>query len=139
MTDNILKIACAGLGIAQIELAERIDNSVLHHIVQRADFTITIANTFLVWGALFIAFITIGITIYFNREKKKDIENAISEVLQKLSNDDKIKRALIERILANDSFKQELKAAIDIAARDQIDLDKESISVQGENLKTMGG
>lgn len=88
--------------------------------MQRADFTITIANTFLVWGALFIAFIT----IYFNREKKKDIENAISEVLQKLSDDDKIKRALIERILANDSFKQELKAAIDIAARDQIDLDK---------------
>lgn len=52
MTDNILKIACAGLGIAQIELAERIDNSVLHHIVQRADFTITIANTFLVWGGI---------------------------------------------------------------------------------------
>lgn len=114
-------------------------DELLQQTIQRADFTITLANTFLVWGALFIAFATIGIAIYFNRDKKKDIDNAISEVLQKISNDDKIKKELIQHILTNDSFKQELKAMIDIAARDQVDLDKESVSEQNEILKMMKG
>lgn len=39
----------------------------MQYVLQRADFTISIANTFLVWGALFIALITIGITWYYNR------------------------------------------------------------------------
>lgn len=111
----------------------------LQYAIQRAEFTVTLANTFLVWGALFIAVATIGITIYFNREKKKDIDNAISEVLQKISDDDKIKDELIRCILSNDDFKQNLKAMIDIAARDQIDLDNECILAGNEDMQRMRG
>lgn len=109
----------------------------LQYVIQRADFTITLANTFLVWGALFIAVATIGITIYFNREKKKDVNNAILKVLQKIGNDDKIKNELIRHILSGNDFKQELKAAIDIAVRDQIDLDNECISASNEDVRRM--
>ena len=106
----------------------------LQYAIQRAEFTVTLANTFLVWGALFIAVATRGITIYFNREKKKEIDNAISEVLH-----DKIKDELIRCILSNDDFKQNLKAMIDIAARDQIDLDNECTLAGNEDMQRMRG
>ena len=101
----------------------------LQYVIQRADFTVTLANTFLVWGALFIALATIGITIYFNAEKNKNVDKAISEVLQK--------DELIRHILSGNDFKQELKATIDIAVRDQIDLDNECISASNEDVRRM--
>ena len=109
----------------------------LQYVIQRADFTVTLANTFLVQGALFIALATIGITIYFNAEKNKNVDKAISEVLQKIGNDDKIKDELIRHILSGNDFKQELKATIDIAVRDQIDLDNECISASNEDVRRM--
>lgn len=115
------------------------DSLLLNQTIQRADFTISLANTFLVWGALFIAIATIGITIYFNREKRKDIDKAISEVLQKICDDDKIRAQFIKEMLQNGSFKEDLKAAIDIAARDQIDLDKECIFADDQTSQQMKG
>ncbi|WP_315508589.1 hypothetical protein [Campylobacter showae] len=111
----------------------------MQYVLQRADFTISIANTFLVWGALFIALITIGITWYYNREKQKEIKKAISEVLQKICDDDKIRAEFVRDMLQNGNFKDELKAAIDIAARDQIDLDKERIFADNETSQQMKG
>ena len=79
----------------------------IQYVLQRADFTISIANTFLVWGALFIAFIIIGITWYYNREKQREIKKAISEVLQKICDDDKIRAEFVRDMLQNGSFKEE--------------------------------
>lgn len=118
------------------------EKDIIQHVLQRADFTISVANTFLVWGALFIAIVTIGIAWYYNKNKQEEIKKAVSEVLQKIGNDDKIRAEFINDILQSRSFKEELRAMIDLAVRDQIDLDNECVladNTNNEKSKQMKG
>lgn len=100
-------------------------DSSLAQVMQRADLTISIANTFLVWGALLIAVTTIFITIYYNRKKQRAIKEAINEVLQKLGNDEQLRTELINKMFEDDEFKKDFRKFIDISVNDKIDRDKE--------------
>ncbi|WP_078424268.1 hypothetical protein [Campylobacter pinnipediorum] len=45
--------------------------------------------------------------------------------MDKINKDKQVRNELIQSILKNDEFKTEFKAMIDLAIRDQLDLDKE--------------
>lgn len=77
-------------------------------IISMVNNTISLANTFLVFGALILAAITIGITVYFNYKAKNDINNAINNILLKISKDSNIQNKLISDILKNDELLKKL-------------------------------
>ncbi|MBR6612418.1 MAG: hypothetical protein IKK93_09325, partial [Campylobacter sp.] len=91
-------------------------------IISMVNNTISLANTFLVFGALIVAVITIGITVYFNHKAKDDINNAINNILLEISKDSNIQNKLISDILKNDEllkkivglqdFKEQLNLAV---------------------------
>lgn len=103
-------------------------------IISMVNNTISLANTFLVFGALIVAVITIGITVYFNHKAKDDINNAINNILLKISKDSNIQNKLISDILKNDELLKkiiilpEFKEQLDLAVADQRSLYKTSDS-----------
>lgn len=103
-------------------------------IISMVNNTISLANTFLVFGALIVAVITIGITVYFNHKAKDDINNAINNILLEISKDSNIQNKLISDILKNDELLkkivglQDFKEQLNLAVADQISLYKTSDS-----------
>lgn len=109
-------------------------------IISMANHTISLANTFLVFGALIVAVITIGITVYFNKKAKEDINNAINNILLEISKDSNIQNKLISDILKNDELLKkiiglsEFKVQLDLAVSDQISLIKTSDKYEYANM-----
>lgn len=109
-------------------------------IISMVNNTISLANTFLVFGALIVAAITIGITVYFNYKAKDDINNAINNILLKISKDSNIQNKLISDILKNDELLKKIirlpdfKEQLDLAVADQMSLTKTSDTFEYTNL-----
>jgi hypothetical protein len=109
-------------------------------IISMVNNTISLANTFLVFGALIVAVITIGITVYFNHKAKDDINNAINNILLEISKDSNIQNKLISDILKNDELLkkivglQDFKEQLNLAVADQILLIKTYNTFEYTNL-----
>ena len=100
--------------------------SVADRTLNSANLTISNANTFLVFGGVCLAAITIGISIYYNRKNKQAIKESIEKVLVKISQDSSIRNKLVERILENDEILKriieldEFKRQLDISVGDMV-------------------
>lgn len=80
---------------------------------------ISYANTLLVFGALVVAAITIGLTYYFSRDKQKTMQEMTQNFLKSLANDEHMREELINKILTHSSFKKELERIITTAKQSQ--------------------
>ena len=72
------------------------------------------ANLIIVMVALIVAAVTIVLTIYYNRDKKRLIEEATHNILNKIADDEQMRNDFINKILENKSFKQEFERMVDI-------------------------
>lgn len=91
------------------------------NIIAIASAYISYANTLLVFAALLIATVTIGLTIYYNREKEKVIKETTNNILEKISQDDNLRDSFIQKILSNKDFQQQFEEMVDIHIQDKMD------------------
>lgn len=90
-------------------------------IIALASSYMSYTNTFIVLAALIIAAVTIGLTFYFNRDKKKLISEATDNILNKIADDEQMRNTFINKILENKNFKQEFEKMVDIHISDKMD------------------
>lgn len=91
------------------------------NVLGLASMMITASGVFVGLATLATAGITIILAIYFNKDKKKAIEETTNSLLDKIANDERIRSELISKILSNEDFKEEFEKMVDIHTRDKID------------------
>lgn len=91
------------------------------NVLSLASMIITASGVFVGLATLATAVITIFLAIYFNKDKKKAIEETTNSLLDKIANDEDIRNELISKILSNKDFKEEFEKMVDIHTRDKID------------------
>ncbi|MGX3044424.1 hypothetical protein [Helicobacter sp. T3_23-1056] len=91
------------------------------NIIAIASSYISYANTLLVFAAVLIAILTIGLTMYYNREQVKVIKETTNNILEKISQDDNLRDNFIQKILSNKDFQQQFEAMVDIHIQDKMD------------------
>ncbi|MDE5602489.1 MAG: hypothetical protein K2I71_01000 [Helicobacter sp.] len=72
-------------------------------------------------ATLAVAVVTIGLTIYYNRDKKKIIEETTRNLLEKIADNEQMRNDFIDKILKNENFKQEFERMVDIHISDKMD------------------
>ncbi|MDA3967455.1 hypothetical protein [Helicobacter sp. WB40] len=104
-------------------------------IIALASSYMSYANLFIVIATLIIAFITICLTIYYNRDKKRIINETTRNILNKIADDEQMRNTFVEKILENEDFKQEFERMVDIHISDKmgrlVDENKEKSSIGG--------
>lgn len=94
-------------------------------VISLASSYISFANTLIVVvvfiATILIALVTIGLTIYYNRDKKKLIKEATQDILDKIADNEQMRNDFISKILENKNFKQEFEAMVDIHVSDKMD------------------
>lgn len=68
-----------------------------------------------------VAVVTIGLTIYYNRDKKRLIKEASEAFLDKIIDDEKLRNDFINKILKNSEFMQEFERMVDLHINDKMD------------------
>lgn len=93
---------------------------------------ISMMSTYLTYTSIIIAAITlilaamtVLITIHFNRDRKKLIQESSNNFLDKISKDENLRNDLINKILANRNFIQEFEKMVDIHIRNKINMTTE--------------
>lgn len=81
-------------------------------MISIASSYVSYANTTLVLCGLIIAALTIILTIYYNRNQKKLIEESIDKFLKEVSNNEGLQNKLIEAIVQNENFKSDIERLI---------------------------
>lgn len=71
-------------------------------------------------ATLIIAAVTILLTILYNRDKKKLIEETTCNILNKIADDEQMRNDFINKILENKNFKQEFERMVDIQVSDKM-------------------
>ncbi|EAK6829306.1 hypothetical protein P3G05_001687, partial [Campylobacter coli] len=103
---------------------------------------ITIASSYLTYGSLIVAIatfltavITIGLTIYYNRDKQRLIKETTDVFLNKIIEDEKLRNDFINKILKNSEFMEEFERMVDLHINDKIsiltDIDQEKSQIGG--------
>ncbi len=82
-------------------------------VIALASSYMTWANLIIVISALIIAVATIGLTIYYNRDKKRLIEETTRNILDKIADNEQIRNDFINKVLENKNFKQEFEKMVD--------------------------
>lgn len=82
-------------------------------IIALANSYMSYANLIIVISALIIAVVTIGLTIYYNRDKKRLIEETTRNILDKIADNEQMRNDFINKVLENKNFKQEFERMID--------------------------
>lgn len=90
-------------------------------IIALASSYMSYANLIIVVSALVVAGATIGLTIYYNRDKKKLINETTHNILDKIADDEQMRNIFINKILENKNFKQEFERMVDIHISDKMD------------------
>lgn len=70
---------------------------------------------------LFTLIFTAIIQIWLAREKKKEIEAAIKNIVEDIAQNDQFRDEFIKSILKNDDFKSSFNSLIDISVNDKMD------------------
>ncbi|RDU60419.1 hypothetical protein [Helicobacter marmotae] len=104
-------------------------------IIALANSYMSYANLIIVVSALIIASITIGLTIYYNRDKKKLINEATYNILDKIAENEQVRNTFIEKILENENFKQEFERMVDIHISDKMD----RLTDESQEKSSIGG
>ncbi|MCX2683534.1 hypothetical protein OQH60_06600 [Campylobacter sp. MIT 21-1685] len=96
-------------------------NGINTDVIALANSYMSYANLIIVVAALIIAAITISLTIYYNRDKKRLIEETTHNILDKIANNEQMRNDFINKILENNNFKQEFERMVDIHISDKMD------------------
>lgn len=108
-------------------------------VIAVASSYISYANTLLVFGALIIAAVTIGLMIYYGQNKEKLIKETATHILEKISQDEQIRAEFIQKILSNENFKQEFETMIDIHLQDKMDDIRDGMQNENEQKQNRVG
>lgn len=100
-------------------------------IIALASSYMSYANIIIVVAALIVAAITIGLTLYYNRDKKKIISEVTYNILNKIADDEQMRNTFINRIL----FKQEFERMVDIHISDKMD----RLVDENQEVSSIGG
>lgn len=93
----------------------------LNEVIALATSHMTYANLIIVIAALIIATITILLTILYNRDKRRLIQETTHNILQKISDNEQMRNDFINKILENKNFKQELERILDVHISNKMD------------------
>ena len=104
-------------------------------IIALASSYMSYANIVIVIAALIIAFVTILLTILYNKDKKKLISETTHNILDKIANDEQMRNAFVTKILENENFKQEFERMVDIHISDKMD----RLVDESQEVSSIGG
>ncbi|HED5389947.1 TPA: hypothetical protein R5B43_000456 [Campylobacter jejuni] len=82
------------------------------------------------------AFITIWLTIYYNRDKKRLIKETTDIFLNKIIEDEKLRNDFINKILKNSEFMEEFERMVDLHINDKISM---LTDIEQEKSTRIGG
>lgn len=106
-------------------MENRINIENIGDVVALANSYMSYANLIIVVAVavatLVIAGVTIGLTIYYNRDKKKLIEETSRNLLEKIADNEQMRNDFINKILKNKNFKQEFERIIDMHISNKMD------------------
>lgn len=94
---------------------------VVAHAITLADSYMYYANLIIVIAALIIATITILLTIFYSRDKRRLIEETTHNILDKIVDSEQMRNDFINKILENKNFKQEFERIVDMHISNKMD------------------
>ena len=100
-------------------------NSLNVDVIALANSYMSYANLIIVVAVgvatLVIAGVTIGLTIYYNRDRKKIIKETTRNLLEEMTNNEQMRNDFIDKISENKNFKREFERMVDIHISDKMD------------------
>lgn len=96
---------------------------------------IAYANTMLVLCGIFVAAASVAAVVFYNRDKRRIIEETKQNILIKIADDEQMREEFICKILENEKFLQEFKAMFDIYISDKLAM----IDNEKQEKSSLGG
>ena len=97
----------------------------LSDVLVTANNTIEYSSNVVTYGlgaiAIIMTVLTISIQIYLARDKKKQIKNAIENILKDIGNNEDLRTQFIQEITKNEAFQRQFNALIDDSINDKLD------------------
>ncbi|EIY3538179.1 hypothetical protein MMU55_001670 [Campylobacter jejuni] len=86
----------------------------LSDIIAIANSYLTHATAIVTIATLLTAIVAIGLTMYYNRDRKKLLKEAIDVFLDKIIEDEELRNDFINKILKNSEFMEEFEKMVDL-------------------------